>query len=79
MLIRATMLIATILYIFLDAARDKTGISTREKIVYIVMAISILYLAIIFIAAPSWPNLDELMRILLDRPSRSFVGLFSLG
>ncbi|REK76427.1 hypothetical protein [Paenibacillus paeoniae] len=46
--------------------------SSHDRIVYGIMMLPLLYLAFVFIAAKSWPNLDSIFN-LLSKPAEQIV------
>ncbi len=47
--------------------------SFRERIIYMMMMIPVLYLSLIFVMDLKWPNLDDLFHSIFANPAKQIV------
>ncbi|MBJ6361457.1 hypothetical protein ACFOQM_09190 [Paenibacillus sp. GCM10012307] len=68
MITRFTMLLVTIVLMFLSDKSDLSKSGRHARIIYAMLMLPVLYLGIVFVTELRWPNLDELLRYLFSGP-----------
>ncbi|MBT2738989.1 hypothetical protein [Bacillus sp. ISL-7] len=58
--------------LFCDAPKLKQS-NRRDRIVYGLLALPILYLSGVYVLDLAWPNLDELVHFLFSKPAHKIV------
>ncbi|MGP4038441.1 hypothetical protein ACTWP4_00820 [Gracilibacillus sp. D59] len=69
------ILFLTIVFIVMWLADFKriTHSSFRDRIIYMMMMIPVLYLSLIFVMDLKWPNLNELFHSIFSNPAKQIV------